>query len=117
MVAKTATQFPTNQELYLCVELIGEAICWRAEGDDLIRLPRQISQRVRQMKPVQPSGDHPSAAELLDVPELDFTTSAFADFSERLDVQLVQLVARWQHLAAPRALRVGRTCTSLRNLK
>jgi hypothetical protein len=62
------------------------------------------------MKPVQPAGDPHIAADLLDAPEFDFSTAAYTAFGEHLDVQLTQLGAKWQHLAAPRALLVGRNC-------
>jgi hypothetical protein len=61
------------------------------------------------MKPTRPPGDRNST--VLDAPEFDFTTPAYADFSDRLDAQLTLLVALWQHLAAPAALRVGRNCS------
>jgi hypothetical protein len=66
------------------------------------------------MKSAQPPGNPHTLTELLDAPEFDFATRAYAHFSEHLDVQLIHLVAKWQHLAAPRALFVGRTCSTIR---
>ncbi len=59
------------------------------------------------MKPSQPSGDQTTG--LIEPLEFDFATPAYAEFSQRLDEQLTQLVALWQHLAAPRALLAGRS--------
>jgi hypothetical protein len=62
-----------------------------------------------------PDGQGGKSAELLDALEFDFTTPAYLQFCQNMDVQLTQLVALWQHLAAPCALRVGRgTLTSSR---
>ena len=59
------------------------------------------------MKPTRPVVE---ATDLLDALEFDFSTPAYSHFSQRVDEQLTQLVALWQHLAAPAALRVGRSC-------
>jgi hypothetical protein len=66
------------------------------------------------MKPAHSLNDQHNTAELLDAPAFDFTTRAYADFGRQLEVQLNQLVAKWQHLAAPNALRAGRASVSLR---
>jgi hypothetical protein len=61
------------------------------------------------MKPTRPPNDQGGeSAGLIDTPEFDFNTPAYVQFSEHLDVQLTQLVALWQHLAAPNALRIDR---------
>lgn len=50
----------------------------------------------------------PVESPALEALDFDFTTPAFARFCEEMDARLDQLVQQWQHLAAPRALRVGR---------
>jgi hypothetical protein len=62
------------------------------------------------MKPVSRSGDSAQSSNRLDSPAIDFNAAPFVSFSARMDSQLEELVAKWQHLAAPRALRVGRSC-------
>jgi hypothetical protein len=59
------------------------------------------------MKPEDATGRFGAAAtdELV---EFKFEPVKFQEFTEWLDGELDHLVARWQHLAAPRALRSGR---------
>jgi hypothetical protein len=59
------------------------------------------------MRPT-PLSDRTGDGEAADVLEFDFNTPAYAEFSKSLEAQLTRLVETWQHLAAPRALRVGR---------
>ena len=64
------------------------------------------------MNSAHPPGNQPGTSiHLLDEPEVDLATPAYVLFSQSLDAQLDQLVAKWQHLAAPRALLTGRTST------
>jgi len=68
------------------------------------------------MEPTRASGDREGkSAELLEPLEFNFTSPAYVQFSAQMDVQLDNLVARWQHLAAPSALRVGRISPRSRN--
>lgn len=66
------------------------------------------------MKPT-PLSDGPGNPSAGDVPELDLTTPAYAAFCDSMDAQLTRLVETWQHLAAPRALRIGRITSLPRN--
>lgn len=59
------------------------------------------------MRPT-PLSDGPRNSNAGVMPEIDFTTPAYAAFCQSLDAQLTVLVETWQHLAAPRALRIGR---------
>ncbi len=61
------------------------------------------------MKPTRPADDQGGkSAGLLDALEFDFSTPAYVRFSQQMDERLLQLVALWQHLAAPNALRIDR---------
>jgi hypothetical protein len=64
------------------------------------------------MKPSpQPDNQAPLPASVSQPVEFDFSTPAYERFSESIDKQVTELVALWQHLAAPRALRIGRSCS------
>jgi hypothetical protein len=67
------------------------------------------------MEPTRASGDRGKSAELLEPAEINFTSATYIQFNAQMDVQLEHLVARWQHLAAPSALRVGRISARGRN--
>jgi hypothetical protein len=66
------------------------------------------------MRPT-PLSDGPGNSEAGEVPEFDFTTSAYAAYCKSLDAQLTLLIEAWQHLAAPRALRIDRMVSRPRN--
>jgi hypothetical protein len=61
------------------------------------------------MRP-QPARDDQNATVVgaADLPEFEFAVLPFEEFSRNIDEGLALLVARWEHLAAPRAQRVSR---------
>jgi hypothetical protein len=55
------------------------------------------------MRPTPPQDDHGNSTHPPDATAIAFPELAYRQFTDWLDSELEQLVARWQHLAAPRA--------------
>ena len=56
----------------------------------------------------RPAAEHGNSHESGGLPTMLFAEKPYRKFSRRMDRKLAKLVAQWEHLAAPNALRSGR---------